>query len=340
MQLGKTYQHFEFFHKTRSLRPVPCFFLFGPECFLKDKILNILLKKFSSPDADEFDTIKLYAEDVNPAEIIEQLEMNPFLGDFKLVVLKNFEKLLSRGKEAIADYLEQPHDSSILIIDSEKMDNRMKVYKTIEANSISIQCKSPYGIQDILSWLKNELAGKNIKMDNETANLFASYIEPDYLIASHELEKLLIAARNKHIITREDVAECVGKSKLNNIFDLQNAIGQKDLRRSLIILENLLENNESPIFIITMLANFFRTIWKVLILQQNNVKNSEITSRYLKEIFYSFREDYLKFAGNYQLSSLSKIFSSLLQTDISLKSIDVKEEILLETLIFDICNKA
>lgn len=339
MQLGKTYQHFEFFKKSKNLRPVPCFFLYGPEAYLKDKIIHILQTKFGSPEADEFDTIKLYAEDINPAEIIEQLEMNPFLGDFKLVILKNFEKLIPKGKETVAAYLEQPLDTSILIIDSEKSDKRLKVYKTIEANSIAIQCKAPYGVQDILIWLKNELAGKKIQMDNETANLFASYIEPDYLIASHELEKLLIAARNKNIITKEDVAECVGKSRTNSIFDLQNALGEKDLRNSLIILENLLQNNESPIFIITMLTNFFRTIWKVLILKQNNVKNSEITSSYLTEIFYSFREDYLKFARNYQLSSVTKVFSSLLETDIALKSIDVKEEILLETLVFEICTK-
>ncbi len=266
--------------------------------------------------------------------------MNPFLNNYKLVILRNFEKLPAKSKEIIADYLKEPVETSILILDSDNMDKRVNAYKTIAANSISIQCKAPYGIRDILVWLKNELSGKNIKMDNETANLFASYIEPDYMIASNELEKLLIASRNKNIITREDVAECVGKSKSNSIFDLQNALGIKDLRRSLIILENLLENNESSVFIVTMLTNFFRTIWKVLILKNKNVKNSEITSVYLKEIFYSFRDDYLNFARSYDLPALRKIFFHLLETDIALKSIDVKEVILLETLIFNICRSS
>jgi DNA polymerase III subunit delta len=338
MQIGKTYQHFEFFKQSKALKPAPCFFLFGPENFLKDKILGILLKKFSDPDSEQFDTVKLYADDTGAANIIEQLEMNPFLSDFKIVIIKNFEKLIPKDKDFIADYLNNPVETSVLVIDSERIDKRLNAYKTIVNNSISVQCKSPYGVQDILTWLRNELSGKNIKMDNETANLFANYIEPDYLIASNELEKLIIASKNKNIITKDDVAECVGRSRSNSIFDLQNALGRKNLKKSLIILENLLENNESPIFIISMLTNFYRNIWKILVLKENNVKNSEITSVYLKEIFYSFREDYLSFARNYNLSSLYKIFTLLLNTDISLKSIDVKEIVLLESLLFNICR--
>ncbi|MFC1887523.1 DNA polymerase III subunit delta, partial [Candidatus Cloacimonadota bacterium] len=240
MQVGKLYQHFEFFKLSRNLKPAPCFFLFGSEYFLKDKILEILLKKFSDKESEQFDTVKLYADETNSANIIEQLEMNSFLSDFKLIIVKNFDKLTNKDKDAIAQYLKNPVETSILILDSEKLDKRVNSYKIITQNSISIQCRSPYGVQDILAWLRNELSGKNIRMDHETANLFANYIEPDYLVASNELEKLIIASKNKHIITREDVAECVGRSKSNSIFDLQNALGRKDLKSSLIILENLL----------------------------------------------------------------------------------------------------
>jgi len=339
MQVGKEYQHLEFFNKARTLKAAPCFFLFGPEFFLKDKILNLLLQKFNKQDSDDFDTVKFYGEETTAINIIEQLEMSPFLNDFKIVIVKNFDTLSKNDKEMIAQYLNHPVETSILIIDSDKNDKRINAYKVIARNSISIQAKSPYGIQDILSWLKNELSGKNIQMDNETANLFASYIEPDYLIAANELEKLIIAAKNKNIITREDVTECVGKSRTNNIFDLQNALGRKDLKNSLIISQNLLENNESPIFILTMLTAFYRTIWKVLILKENKMRESEISSIYLKEIFFTFRNDYLKFAQNYDLFKIKSIFSALLQTDIALKSIDVKENILLENLIFNICNQ-
>ena len=150
MQVGKLYQHFEFFKLSQNLKPAPCFFLYGTEYFLKDKILNILLKKFSDKDSEQFDTVKFYAEETNAANIIEQLEMNSFLSDFKLVIVKNYDKLTSKDKAAIAQYLKNPVETSILILDSDKLDKRVSSYKIILQNSISIQCRSPYGVQDIL----------------------------------------------------------------------------------------------------------------------------------------------------------------------------------------------
>ena len=339
MQIGKIYQHHEFFRNTKLLKSSSCFFLFGSEDYLKDKILNVLLKKFSSDDSSDFDTVKFYADDTTAAIVVEQLEMMPFLGEYKIVVLKNFDNFRKSDKDTIAEYLKNPVESSILILDSAKADKRTNIFKIINKLAISVECKSPYGFQDILLWLKNELSSKDVRMDNETANLFASYIQPNYLIASNELEKLIIASNNSKIITAEDVAECVGRSRSNSIFDLQNALGEKDLRKSLIILENLLSNNESAIFIITMLTTFFRNIWKILILRKNKIRESEISSAYLKDIFYSFREDYLKYSRNYNIRSVRVAFSHLLKTDIALKSIDIKEIILLETLIFNICKE-
>ncbi len=69
MQIGKNYQHFDFFKKQKNLGPAPCFFLYGPEYFLKDKITAVLLRKFGTEDSEQFDTVKMYAEDVRPSEV-------------------------------------------------------------------------------------------------------------------------------------------------------------------------------------------------------------------------------------------------------------------------------
>ena len=97
-------------------------------------------------------------------------------------------------------------------------------------------------------------------------------------------------------------------------------------------------NNESAIFIIAMLTRFFSLIWKVVALRKKNLSDSEITTRHLMEIYIKYRSDYIKFASNYSKKDIEKVFSMLLQTDVDLKSLNTKEEIILETLIYNICK--
>jgi len=338
MQPGKIYPHYEFQKNNSNLKYAPAYFLFGSEVYLKDKVMEQILNKFKVDNSEDFDIVKFYGEDTSAADIIEHLEMNPFLAEYKIVILKNFQNLKKTCKDTIGEYLTNPVQTSILILESDRNDKRTTAYKLINKFAICVECRPPYGARDILLWLRGETSRRNIYMNSETANLFASYIQPDYLIASNELEKLITAAKNKKEITIDDVAMCVGRSKTNTIFELQNCLGKKDLKKALLVLENLIENNESSIFIVTMLTSFFTNIWKILILRKNKINESEIKSRYLKDIFPKFRNDYLGFARNHDSNDVRMIFSLLLQTDIDLKSLDVKEALLLETLIYKICK--
>jgi DNA polymerase III delta subunit len=136
------------------------------------------------------------------------------------------------------------------------------------------------------------------------------------------------------------VEEVVGRSKTNKIFDLQNAIGARNLKKSLSVLDNMI-NNDDPnkiiIYVITMLGRYFLIIWKILVLRAKSISNSEIANWHLKEIFFKFRNDYLQASQNYSHSEIKKVMSLLLQADIDAKSLNIKEEIILQKLIFEIC---
>jgi DNA polymerase III subunit delta len=338
MPKSQSIPHYEFLRKFPDQKPQSVYYIFGPENYLKDIVLKEISGRFKSPGSEDFDSIILHADTNSAVNALEQLEMMPFMAKFRFVVLKNFDTMKTSDKLLIAEYIQNPVPTSILVLTAEKIDERTKANKMISEKVIKIICRSPYSSAHILNWLNAEIRKKQILMDNDSKELFTRSIELDYQLAANELEKLIIYTKGKNSITIEDVNETVGKSRTNKVFDLQNEIGKRNLEKSLTILENMIANNESAVFVIIMLSTFFRTLWRVKALQKSNLSNSEIENRYLPEIFYKFRKDYIIFARNYSKVTIKEIFSLLLQADIDAKSLNLKDEIILEILVYKICK--
>jgi len=310
----------------------------GNDSYLADKVRKELTDRFVQDSSSDFDYVTFYGDSTTGAEILEQLEMLPFLAKYKVVQVRNFDKLKVSDKNLLAEYSENPMTSSILILTISKPDNRQKAFKTLNKQSVIINCKQPYGAYDISRWLSAELRATKTAMNSAAINLFAESIEPDYMIASNELEKLRLLTKDSNRITLDDVEESVGRSKTNNVFELQNSLGAKNLKRSMQIVENMLDNNEPGVYILVMLNRFFISLWKINALRKRNLSDAEIMKRHMFDVFQSKRESYMKFAANYNKHRLTKVFSLLLQADIDLKSLNVKEEILVEILIHKICR--
>jgi DNA polymerase III subunit delta len=333
----KQIPHYEFLQTFERQKQQPAYHIIGAEIYLVDKVLHKILDRFKSPGSEEFDFITMYGDTNSGSEIVEQLEMMPFLAKNKLVVIKYFDQMKVSDKNLIAAYLENPVPTSILIITSEKADARTNAGKLIAEFAVNILCRPPYSPDDIVRWLRNEVRIKNITMNNEAMMLFAGSIPLDFMVASNELEKLIIFTRNKGRITTNEVQETIGHTKTDKVFDLQNAIGARNLKKSLVVLDNILSNedpNKVAVFIIMMLTRFCTHLWKVNSLRKSSISESEIESRYLVDVFFKFRHDYLDFANNYSLEQIRSAFSLLLQADTDAKSLNVKLDIILHSLIY------
>jgi len=339
MEKQKEVPHYEFLPKLKIAKLFPIYFMYGTENYLKDSVLKAIIDKFKTEGSEEFDLNTFYGDDCSIVSVLEQLEMPPFMAKYQIVILKNFDKLKLKDKNLIANYSQNPAATSILILTADTNDQRLTANKKISKEALRITCKPPSRTDNIIGFLKNELKKKNIFMDTKALELFANSIELNYLIAANELEKLIIYTKNSGKITFDDVLECVGKSKINKIFDLQDSLGKKDLKTSLEIMGNMITNNIAGVYMITMLSRYFLQLWKILGLRKKNISDSEIKNRYMPEVFSTYRYKHINAANKFNLNEMRKIFSLFLQTDIDLKSLDPKlEKLLMERLVYQICR--
>ena len=327
-------KHYEFFKNYKKIYS-ELYLFYGNDDHLKSESIDLLYQKYMKKSAEDFDYHVLYGDEVNSSQIMDYLQQPPILNKKKLVVVKNFDKLSRSDKNKLSDYADDPIKSSILLLKAEKLDNT-KALKNIKKKSIAVQCRKPYSSKDISMWLFNKLRELNLRIDRQAAQIFADSVDLDFSIAESELEKLITYIGKRKNITKEDVLECTGKSRTNNIFELQNAIGARNIKKTFRIAANMLENNENAIFIVVMLTRFFTQLWTIKALRKKNHSFKEIEKQYLKNIFWMFRSDYIDFSKNYTLTQIRKIFEYLLTTDTKLKSTDIKEEVLIEILIYKI----
>jgi DNA polymerase-3 subunit delta len=325
-------QAYEFLRKTSKITSL-LYLVYGPDEFQKEQVLSYIKKSLVTKETEDFDFTSFYGNETSGEEIIEQLEMIPFMSKYRLIFLKNYDKLKKADLELLSSYCNSQNDSSVLVLTAVKPDMRLGLSKKIKKQGILIECKSPYSPRDIASWLNKELSQIKIKMESRAISLFSQIIETDYQIAKNELDKLMIYIGNKKTITYEDVLNCVGNSRVNSIFEFQNSIGNMDKIKSFKILDNLINNKEVLVFIIVMLNRFFIIIWKIQALRVRHHSDQDISSNYLKEITPYFRKDYLNYSKHFSRKSLIKIFQALTETDFQIKSTNIEEKILSTILL-------
>ena len=325
---------------AESIKSAKSIFIHGPDAFQRDRCFKSVIKILNISVNDGLNSFLFYGDDYAKEDkigsIIETLNMFSFDLSERVISIRYFDKLTTPAVARIAKYIEDPCQYSKLIIVSDKVDARLSAYKTIIKNSFHIETKEMKYASHLLQWLNNYLRENNIRMDENAKNYFTSIVEPDAFTAYNEMKKLELFIGKTNVITINDIRNCTVNSKVFTVFDFIDAIGFRQKAKSLEIAENLIENDDSIIMIISLLTNFFFTLWKLDALRRKNISASELMSRYMNEINPYFKEKYLKFLNNYNQLQIQNAIRELFVCDSQAKLSMAPEMILLTALIFKI----
>jgi DNA polymerase-3 subunit delta len=154
----------------------------------------------------------------------------------------------------------------------------------------------------------------------------------------NELDKLYVFMGERKKISLEDIAAVVGATKGFTIFELQNAIGRKDPKDAIKILERMLEVGQSPQMIIVMLTRFFTQLWKLTDMRSRRSSDAEIA----REIGVSpyFVKQIIEFRSNFDVQQIEENFKSLLEADTVLKSTSRDPRLVLDLLVLSLITSA
>lgn len=327
--------------KAKKYQPV--YFLYGDEPFYIDRIAQEFETKVIPESARSFNQFVLYGKDHDLSTVIGHAKRFPFMYDRHLIIVKEAHGLQGIDQKEqqkwLEDYVANPLLSTILVFCYQgNIDERKSFVKAIGSRGVLMQSKKLYD-NKLPDWISGYCQTEGVKISPKAIQMLADNIGNDLKRMAGEIDKIMINLKAGEGIDSEIVERFVGISKEYNIFELQKALGQRDIFKSNTIIKTFAANTkEYPILgTVAVLYSFF---CKILITHTTPDKSEKSLAAALGVNPY-FTKDYLHASRQYSVNQLVHIIHLLRMTDAKFKGIDggsVSEKDLYKELIFGILH--
>ena len=301
--------------KNRIFKPV--YFLAGEEPYYIDLITEYIQEKVLPEEEKAFNQIILYGDDTNIASIIDTARRFPMMASHQVLIIKEAQSL--KKLDDLAIYLEKPLLSTILVFSYKykTIDKRTKLYKLLENHGVYFESSR---IRDYLipAWIERYLMLKGIKTDPSASAMLTEYLGTDLHKIVNELDKLIITLPSgKPFITTSLIEKNIGISKDYNNFELQKAIGEKNILKANMIVHYFANNpKDNPITV--SIASLFGYFSKLLTFHYLTDKSKNNVAAVLK-VNPFFVKDYENSALKYNVAKTVQIISLLRTYDMRSK---------------------
>jgi len=192
------------------------------------------------------------------------------------------------GSQAIRDYMQNPPDDKVLLIQMPKLVGGARNsawVKAIEQNGVFIQVWDLSAPQT-MAWVAKRMRAEGMRASNDAVRLLTERVEGNLLAATQEISKLkLLFGGDKLensqeiIIEDEQVLESVSDSSRFSIFDLSNAVMMGDLHRVQHIHHNLKEEGMPVQLMLWTLTDLSRQLYTASFNMRNGVSLSQILTK-------------------------------------------------------------
>ena len=322
--------------RNKDLKSI--YFLMGEEPYYIDILTNEFAKNLLNSQEQEFNQIVLYGKDTSIEEVISESKQFPFGADKRVVIIKEAQHL--KNIERLNKYLDNPQLNTILVIayKGKSIDKRKKFGKNLAKKCVVFESKRMYE-DKIPLWITNYLNEKGYLIDNDSTAILTEYLGTNLSKITNELDKLMLVIKKEEKITSKIIEHHIGISKDYNIFELQNALGEKNILKANQIINHFSENTKKH-HIILILSSLFSYFQKIIIYHFLKDKNPKEIASSLKINPY-FVSNYKKAAKNYNKKQLFSVFEFLKEYDLKSKGVRNKstnQSSLLKELIFKIIH--
>ncbi len=301
--------------RKRIFKPV--YFLAGDEPYYIDLITDFIADKVLTEEERAFNQVVIYGEETSVNAIIETSRRFPMMASHQVVIVKEAQAL--KKIEDLAIYLEKPLLSTILVLNYKYkvIDKRTKLARTLETQGVYFESMRLRDYQ-VPPWIERYLMTKGIKINPDASAMLTEFLGTDLHKITNELDKLLITLpAGKPVITSALIEKNIGISKDFNNFELQKAIGEKNIFKANMIVRYFSENpNDNPITL--TIASIFSLFTKILTYHYLTDRSKNNVASVLK-IHPFFVKDYEVSAIKYGPSKTIQIISLLRTYDLRTK---------------------
>jgi DNA polymerase-3 subunit delta len=297
----------------------PIYWFEGEEEFYIDQLVDYAEHKILSEPEKAFNQAVFYGKDANWAEVINACSRYPMFAEKQMVLLKEAQHMKDIDK--LEGYISNPLKSTILVIShkGKSLDGRTRFAKVVLKNAEVLQTKKVYE-NNLPSWISDFVKSRGFDIAPRALMLLVDHIGNDLSRIANEINKVVLNLGTRKSITEDDIENFVGISKEYNVFELQQAISNKDLAKAIRIIQYFEANPKAgPIqMLLPALYNHFSKV--ITIFQMSDKSEKALTPLFYKNPFAA--KQALETVMNYSYDSVEQAL--MLLHEYNLKSVGIR----------------
>lgn len=330
----------EVFKELKQKIYKPIYFLQGEESYFIDKISDYISHNVLDESERDFNQTVVYGRDTSIQDIVNMAKRYPMMSEYQVVIVKEAQDL-SRSIESLSSYLEQIMPSTILVFNYKykKLDGRKALGKELKKKGYLFTSDKvkDYKLPD---WIISYCTSEHLSINPRTAHILSEYLGNDLNKIANTLEKLKVVMDGDTEVTEELIQKNVGISKEYNTFELNNALGVKDVYKANLIANHFGQNPKNYPLVVTLgvVYGYFTKLIKYH-QYQGQVDDRALAQKMGVHPF--ILKEYQKAARNYSMNKIARIFGYLRQYDLASKGVDnasTSDGELLKELVYKILH--
>lgn len=169
-----------------------------------------------------------------------------------------------QGSQILKEYLSQPPEDTVLIINAGKIDGNAKKsawYKAVEQCGLVVQCW-PVPVEKLSGWLRQRFNRRGMEAEQDVFAYISQHVEGNLLAADQEIEKLLLLL-GPGKISFADVVEAVMSQSRYSVFELVDTSLAGNSSRVVKIISGLKSEGIAPVVVNWAIAKDIRLLSQV-----------------------------------------------------------------------------
>lgn len=296
----------------------PVYFLMGEESYFIDQISEYIEKNVLTEAEKGFNQHILYGKDTDIDTIITYARRFPMMANHQVIIVREAQNI--KKIEELEPYINNPLNSTILVINYKykTIDKRKSFAKQVGKKGVLFESKKIYDNQ-LPAWINSYLSAHNYTIAPQASAMLAEYLGTELSKVANELNKLIISLPEQTKITPDHIEKNIGISKDYNVFELQNALMERNVLKANQIINYFAANPTSNPFqrTISSLYYFYMKVLTYHFLEDKS-QNSVLSALQINPYFM---RSYVTAAKHYPIKKVVEIMSVLREYDMKSKGL-------------------
>lgn len=308
------------------------YFFTGPEQFLVryyvDEIVKTLL-----PENVKSINYNVFDEKATFKQIEDAVSVFPAFAERRVVVVRE-SGLFKTGEnqQRFDEFFKSLPGYICLIFIHSDPDKRTSLYKSLKKYAMVVECDRQKP-EALTKWAVNVFSSFDKKINESDAAFLVNLLDPDMTLMHHEIEKIVCYMGDKARVSRNMITDVVSKSPKARIFDLTDAMSQRNMSEALKIMDELIEMKEPVPLIMAMIARQFLILLKTKKLEERKVPKAEMAK--LLGIMPYFIDKTRKQAANFPADALKRLVNKCAEIDLAVKTGQIDGRLAIELLLME-----